>query len=63
MTTEHEQRRNACSAQCTLNGKPAKITGSERTYATVTALPDGERYDWTWTAVYRILATGGRFVS
>lgn len=46
----------------TINGKPAKIMGSERLFPTVASLDGKYAADWTWLAVERIVAAGGRFV-
>jgi len=47
----------------TLDGKRAKISGYRNDFATVTALPDGARYEWAWPTVARIVAAGGAFKS
>jgi hypothetical protein len=51
------------SAEVTLNGKRAKISGRKNKFATVSQLPDGESYDWSWDAVARIVKSGGKFKS
>jgi hypothetical protein len=47
----------------TLDGRPAKISGARRDFATVTALPDGPGYEWPWPTVARIVARGASFSS
>jgi len=48
---------------CTLNGKRAVIVGRLNRFATIAAL-DGERYDYAWETVERIMTKKlGRFFS
>lgn len=51
------------SGPVTLDGTPAVIGGIRNDYATVSALPHGASYEWSWPAVARIMSNGGNFVS
>lgn len=57
------ERRDLCDAEVTLDGKRAKISGYRNEFATVTALPGGPGYEWSWTSVAYIVARGGAFKS
>lgn len=48
---------------CTLNGKPATISGRRCPFGRVTALVDGESYEWSWTTIDRVMRNGGTFKS
>ena len=48
---------------CTLNGKPAKITGRLNEFATVGALQGWMASEFSWEAVARIMAKGGNFTT
>jgi hypothetical protein len=51
-------------ASVTLDGRPAKITGYRREFATVTDRADPVRSaEWAWSTVARIVARGGGFTS
>lgn len=57
-------RRALCEVDgVTLNGRPAVIRGAREGFATVSAIPDGESYQWSWDSVARIVDAGGRFTS
>lgn len=60
-----EEWRRWCihSGPVTLDGTKAVIGGIRNDYATVSALPNGARYEWSWPAVARIMSNGGQFVS
>lgn len=46
---------------CTLNGKPATVLGRMQPFAVVVCYPDGERYEWSWETVDRIMSTTKEF--
>ena len=48
---------------CTLNGKPATVLGRRQPFAVVSCCPDGERYEWAWETVDRIMSTTKAFRS
>ena len=50
-------------AACTLDGKPAKITGRLNEFATVGALQGWMASEFSWEAVARIMAKGGNFTT
>ncbi len=52
-----------CESQITLDGHPAKITGRLDDYATISALPDGPSYQWSWDSALRIVRNCGNFKS
>lgn len=52
-----------CDTPVTLDGKPAKIAGAKRDFATIRTLPDGASYEWAWETVARVVANGGAFKS
>jgi hypothetical protein len=57
-----EKRYNYAEKPCTLNGKPAKITGMALPHAVVSS--ETEKYEWSWPAVYRIMDKyNGKFKS
>jgi len=63
-TISRDERYELCSSRVTLNGEPAKIGGITKKWASVTVLPNGPSYDWTWDVIARIVAeAGGRFVT
>lgn len=47
----------------TLNGNPAKVTGSEMAFAVIRDKTTGLYAEWSWEAVRRIVAKGGAFKS
>jgi len=64
MSISREERQELCSRRVTVNGAPAKISGVTRKWASVTVLPDGASYEWTWAVVARIVReAGGRFAT
>lgn len=58
-----EHRRDLCAQPVTLNGKRAVIGGIRNRFATVAQLPDGERVEYAWETVERIVKDGGNFKS
>ena len=65
MTIPIERRRElAESTHITLNGVRAVVCGIQNDYATVAQLPNGERCDFAWPTVERIITNyNGDFVS
>lgn len=57
------KRRELCEAKVTLNGERAKIGGVKNAFATVTQFKTGLSCEFSWEAVERIVAKGGRFES
>ena len=53
--------RTFVGASCTLNGTRAIIIGRSLDHAIVATLPDGPSYEWSWSAVARIMEAGGTF--
>ena len=47
---------------CTLNGKRAFISGVRNDFASVWC-DSGESYEWSWSAVERVMSKGGNFTS
>jgi hypothetical protein len=62
-TVPPERRRELAAASVTLNGEPARITGTALRYAHVTQVASGLSADWSWEAVERVVAKGGAFQS
>lgn len=58
-----ENRRELCQARVTLNGRPAVIGGVRNPFATVAYLDGSGELEWSWDAVARIVASGGKFSS
>jgi hypothetical protein len=58
-----EDRQQMCSAEVTLNGEPARITGSGTAYARVTQKRTGLGCEFAWATAKRVLANGGHFKS
>jgi hypothetical protein len=57
-----EQKYELIAARVTLDGKPAKISGTRQQFATVATIdPNGPAVEFSWPAVARIVATGGKF--
>lgn len=52
-----------CESLITLDGEPAKITGRMEDYATISALPDGPSYQWSWDSALQIVRNCGNFKS
>lgn len=48
---------------CTLDGKPAIIMGRKLDFAVVATLPHGNRVEYAWPIVARIMESGGTFKS
>jgi uncharacterized membrane protein YjfL (UPF0719 family) len=65
-TTTHpskDQRRELCSADVTLNGEPAVISGYSLPFAHVTQLRTGLSAEWAWATVALVVSRGGDFRS
>ena len=65
MTTDAvlERRRALCQERVTLDGVPARITGTRNGWAVVTAT-NGVHYEYAWPTVERVVRHhGGRFRS
>lgn len=58
-----EQREELVAAEVTLNGNRAKIGGTRNDFATVTDITTRLSAEWSWDAVARVVANGGRFTS
>jgi len=59
-----QRRQRLCEKEITLNGNPATISGWKNDFANITSLSTGERYEWSWETVDRIVTMrGGRFES
>jgi len=59
-----DRRAIVASRRCTIDGKPAKISGVYNSVATVWPLGDPSNgVQFAWTTVARIMAAGGRFQS
>lgn len=64
-----EQREQLCRdsfavGACTLDGQPATVRAWGRPFAVVAADDEGgPAYQWSWEAVLRVMAAGGRFVT
>ena len=56
-----DERYDLIDARVTLNGKPAKISGARMQYAMVATLDGSMEFEWSWEAVARIVAAGGKF--
>lgn len=52
-----------CESFITLDGEPAKITGRLEPFATISALPDGPSYQWSWKSTLQIVRNCGNFKS
>ena len=51
------------NARVTLNGRPARISGTKLDFARVTDRETGLGCEWAWETVARIVAKGGAFQS
>jgi hypothetical protein len=52
------------AAPITLDGAPAILSGVRNNYATVTALPHGPSFEWSWSTVWTVVRDrGGAFRS
>lgn len=58
-----EERQRLCAIAVTLNGNPARITGTVNDFATVTDTKSGLSAEWSWYTVARVVEAGGRFFS
>jgi hypothetical protein len=56
-----DDKRALCATPVTLNGAPAVITGAMEKTALVIAFDGAARAEYSWPAVARITANGGRF--
>jgi hypothetical protein len=70
MVTKHEydaRIRALVGTAVTLNGRPAIVCGGEARHGWVRTLaasgPDCQSFQWSWDAIARIVAAGGRFTS
>lgn len=59
--TDINARRALCALPCTLDGKPAAISGAAREFATVRDLKTGQGADWAWDTVARVMAHDAAF--
>lgn len=50
-------------ADCTLDGKPATISGHSLDFGWVCQLPHGIRAEYAWPTIARVMFDGGRFKS
>lgn len=60
----YDERLKLCQANVTLDGRPARVMGAKFKFAAVVF--DGDSmtgYQWSWSAVKRIIANGGKFKS
>lgn len=60
---EYAKRLKLTAATVTLNGLPAKVSGVNKQFATVTQLKTGLSAEWSWEAVERIVNRDGKFKS
>ena len=59
-----EQKYDLVATPVTLDGKKAAIRGALNAYATVVAVDrSGAAAQFSWSAVARVVANGGRFMS
>lgn len=58
-----EYRRELCNMPCTMNGKPAQVSGALLRFAVVSERDSGLACEFSWQAVERVLANGGAFKS
>lgn len=57
------KRQGFCNMKITLDGKPATITCPSYKFAVVVSADGKMKLEWTWEAVERIIANGGKFSS
>ena len=55
LSSEKDARYNAIAAHVTLDGIPAKVSGLKSDFATISALPDGPSFQFSWPATHRII--------
>lgn len=55
--------RRYVGAACTLDGRPATISGRRNAFATVAELDGPLALEWAWETVARIMDAGGAFKS
>lgn len=60
---QYNSRLQFIDAEVTLDGKPAKISGAENSYATVSTLDNTASFKWSWAGVETICKRDGKFVS
>lgn len=53
--TVEEIKKKYAGMLCSLDGRPARITGRRNKQATITAIPDGTSYHWSWQTVAYIM--------
>jgi len=58
-----DQRRDLCSIDVTLDGKPARIAGAKLPFAIVREAQSTKSVEFAWETVVRIIANGGAFRS
>jgi len=64
MGLTHGDKRRYIATRVTLDGKDAAISGSMMGHASITILPDGPSYQWSWTSVAHVIEhKGGAFKS
>ena len=56
-----DHRRQLCAKPCTLDGRPAAISGAALPFATVRFLDNGIGCEFAWPAVERVLAGSKNF--
>jgi len=65
MNTSHpskDRRQDLCTANVTVNGRRAQISGWKNDFATVTDLRTGFSAQWAWSTVDFVVAErGGKF--
>lgn len=57
------RHQSLCATKVTLDGKPATVTCASHKFAVVCNLDGTVKLEWTWDAVERIVASGGKFQS
>lgn len=60
---DQAQRRQLCEAAVTLDGYPARISGTARRFATVSWRDGPGGAEFAWPTVARIVEAGGNFRS
>ena len=62
MVVTYEQRKEIMAQPVTLNGKPATVSGGMTKFAVIRQLGGGLSFEWSWSAVARIVKNkGGEF--
>lgn len=60
-TAEH--RRELCNRPCTINGRPAQISGALLRFAIVSDRESGLHCEYSWQAIENVMEKGGAFRS